>query len=652
MTEEIEEYNHNQIIKWLEKRLGHEGIYKDLEESPEFQADVKKAKEKQKFHIYPRLYIDLIRVEERLEPIDQSQTEKANGKKEQLRNYYTLFFAVSSKIVFKDKKDKIDDFTDTFKERLSFYQFYLSRISEPQRVEIIIIVPYYIDVPGDCLDFCEETGFGLWQVDIGKEKEDVVCQPKSLRNRMIKELEASIDDPEAVGEAVEKIAKKMEFKDVSTFKEAIKEEAKDFELPFEKYILEAVDAIAGVTPDIFGERYIDRTLLNLMCELKNISYGERLRKLVNEQLDENLNDYQFVSEVFNVLWEENIGVPYSKFLETFEPALLHVFAEGEERREKIYRDHYIHQFQVFMLGTYIIDKLYDDFIKNGKLKNPEISWLIAASFHDMAWPVQLYDDWSEDFFKKVFSLDIKLAHLELKSSFVDQSFLSCMGYLISSLYWFHKKVKLEGNWLADKDTKELVQFFYKEITGKKNHCILSSISLLKMVQDFNFNEKNMIKQRILNNKGQFIEIVEEVFVPSALAIALHDKKVWQELRKEDDEDNPPRILNNMEFEKDPLSFLLIFCDNIQEWGRPSKSHREKESERGVKFYLQAIECDPKTGLDITIRTPNYTKSEQFFKNKQDELREIQFFLKQPPGRKFAIRLEDKNNEGEDFEMRG
>jgi len=642
------DYDHGQIIEWLKKRLGNKTVYQDLEESPEFQADVNKAKEKQNFHSYPRLYIDLIQVEEKEEQIDQPETETVNGKEKQLRNYYKLYFAVSSKIVF---KDKMDDFTDRFKERLSFYQFYFSRISEPQRVEIIIIVPYYFDMSGDCKDFCEESGFGLWKVDIGKEEEDVVCKPKSLRNRMTKKLEESIDNPKAVGEAVEKISKKMEFKDLPAFKEAIKEEAKDFELPFEEYILEAVDAIAGVTPDIFAERYIDRTLLNKMCKLKNISYGDRLRGLVNEQLDENLNDYQFVSEVFNALWKEYIGVPYSKFLENFEPALLHVFAEGEERGEKYYRDHYIHQFQVFLLGVYIIDSLYDDF-KKYKCQKPEIKWLITSSFHDMAWPVQLYDDWSEDFFKKVFKLDTKLAHLELKSSFVDQSFLSCMGYLISSLYWFHKAIKVEGNWLADKDKKELVQFFYKEITGKRNHCILSSMSLLKMVQDFSFNEKNMIKQRILNDKGQFDNIVKKVFVPSALAIALHDKKVWQELRKENDEDNPPKILRNMEFEKDPLSFLLIFCDSIQEWGRPSKSHREKESERGVKFYLQAMECDPKTGLDIIIRTPNDTKSEQFFKDKQDELRDIQFFLKQPPGRKFAIHLEDKNHEGEDFEMHG
>ena len=71
----ITDYNHEDIIKWLEKRLGNKTIYQDLEESPEFQADVKKAKERQEFHTYPRLYIDLIQVEEKEEQIDQRKRE-------------------------------------------------------------------------------------------------------------------------------------------------------------------------------------------------------------------------------------------------------------------------------------------------------------------------------------------------------------------------------------------------------------------------------------------------------------------------------------------------------------------------------------------------------------------------------------------------
>jgi len=647
MTEEIERYNHSQTIEWLEKKFEKEKIYKDLEESPEFQADVKEAKdrEKEEFFVYPQLSIDLIWVREESERIDEDQIEKANGRTKKIFNHYTLFFAVSSKAIFEEEMKDL-------KRRLLFYQFYLSRISEPKRFQIIVVVPHNVDVPEQSLKFFEENGFGLWKVKIGKEdeKEEEVYHPKSLRTRMIEEFKVSVDEPENLGETIEKIFKKENLKDLSTFKKAIKEKenAEGFAIFFDQYILDAVDAIAGVTPDEFGKRYIDRRLLNLilMSKLEKVSYGKMLVELVNEHLDENKDDYQFVSEAFSSLWEENIGIPYSNFLMTFEPALLHVFAEGEEKREKIYRDHYIHQFQVFLLGTYIIDKFYDTF---KKLKKPEISWLIAASFHDMAYPVQLYDGWVRGFFQKVFNVPIKLAQLELKSNFVDQSFLSCMGYLICSLYLFHKDETVKGNWIADKN--ELVQFFYQEITEGKNHCILSSMSLLKIVQDTNFNKKNTIKKKISHGKDKFEDILKEVFVPSALAIALHDKEIWQKLRKESDKDNPPKILDNLEFEKDPLSFLLIFCDNVQEWGRPSKSQEKEEDEKRRRFYLKEFICDS-NGVKITLWTPNYTKEEKFFQKKQDELRELEGFLQQTSAIKFSICLRDKDNEVENFSMEG
>lgn len=645
-------YNHKQLVDWLEKKLVGKKIYKTLEESPEFQADVEEAKKKQEFFLYPRLSIDLIQVE-KSELIDNGPTEKSNGEKKETFNCYTLFIAISSKTLFKDEETAKNKMIN-LKRRLLFYQFYLSRVSEPNRFQIIVIIPHYINITPGTLDFFKYYKFGLHKIDINKDKEEKIVDAENLRKRMIEKFNLSIDKPEILGKTIEKVFKKKEGKDISTFKIGIKENAVDFVDFFEKYIVEAIDAVAGVTPEDFGERYIDRELLNLMFKLKKVSYREKLSELVNEQLDENYDDYQFVSEVFSALWEEYIGIQYSKFLDTFEPALLHVFAEDEEKGDKYYRDHYIHQFQVFLLGLYIIDEFHDTFTKQ-KIKNPELNWLIISSFHDMAYPVQLYDEWSKRFFKEVFDVPVNLANIELKSNFVDQSFLSCMGYLICSLYKFHKKEDIKNNWIAEKN--EIVQFFYQEITEVKNHCILSSMSFLKMVQATTFNDKNTIMKKISNNESSFNDILKDIFVPSALAIALHDCGIWKKLRKENNKDNPPRILDNLEFENDPLTFLLIFCDNIQEWGRPSISHekkyKDKIREKEIKFYLKNIEShSEKRLLDITIKTHNYTKSERFFEDKQNELRSIQFFLKQSSDLKFTVHLRDKNDDGEDFTMQG
>lgn len=617
----ITDYNHEDIIEWLEKKYKNKGTYRDLEKSDEFQAEVKQRRTKEpNFVIYPRLSIDLLRVAKDKEGEELEQGEE---KIEQL-NYYTLFFAISSKEIFKRDDDK-----RFLKKRLSFYQYYLSSITDPARVQIIVVIlDNNDDFKSKFRSFLEENGFGLWEIKDG-EKENVVCQPKSFGTRMEEEIATFRDNKEKIV--------------VGSY--------------FDEYARRAFDTMAYVTPDMFGGKYIDRTLLNKMLDLKNVKYGKDLSRLVNEHLDENDNDFAFVTEVFNFLWENYIGIPYSKFLKIFEPVLLHVFAEGEEG-ERYYRDHYIHQFQVFLLGVYIMDKLYDDFREHGR-SEPEIKWLVTSSFHDIAYPVQLYDGWSSDFFKDIFKVKIKIAHLELKSNFVEQSFLSCMGYLIWELCRVHREDCFKDNWLADKDKRGLVLFFHKEITEKKSHSILSSMSLLKLVQDFNFDEKNMVSKKLSTDKGKFNDIddihkdlIETVFVPSALAIALHEKAVWQKLRKESEKDNHSKVFENLEFEKDPLSFLLIFCDNIQEWGRPSESHREKEEERGMRFDLIALEGDKSTGVDITIRTPDNEEGEQKFIDKLKELTAIQFFLRPLQGRKFVICLEDSKEKRTYFEMQG
>ena len=129
--------------------------------------------------------------------------------------------------------------------------------------------------------------------------------------------------------------------------------------------------------------------------------------------------------------------------------------------------------------------------------------------------------------------------------------------------------------------------------------------------------------------------------------------MWQRLRKKSEKDNHEKVFRNLEFEKDPISFLLIFCDTIQEWGRPSKSRREKEEVIRMRFNLKDLKYDRiKRSIDVVIRTPDKEENDQEFEDKREELRAMQFFLKHPQGVKFNIRLEDKNFKGENFKMKG
>ena len=79
---------------------------------------------------------------------------------------------------------------------------------------------------------------------------------------------------------------------------------------------------------------------------------------------------------------------------------------------------------------------------------------------------------------------------------------------------------------------------------------------------------------------------------------------------------------------------------------------DEKEERRKKFYLRDLKYDPKRGFDVAIWSPNYLKTEKFFTDKQDELREIQSFLQQPKDREFTIHLRDRDDKGEDFTMQG
>ena len=311
-------------------------------------------------------------------------------------------------------------------------------------------------------------------------------------------------------------------------------------------------------------------------ELEKVSYRQKVQELVTEHLSKKTNDYDFVRDAFASLWKVcNLEIPYSDFLKTFEPALYHLAAGGG----RTYRDHYLHQFQVFLLGLHIIDKFHE------KLNFDEVKekqWLVASSFHDVAYPVQLYDGWSKEFFEKVFGIsDVGMA--DLKSHFIDKTLLASMGYLIDFLCGTHLERPLTGNWLDNE--KELVKFFYEKITMVKHHCVLSAISILK--------------------KAKSSPLLKDVFVPAALAISLHDKVVWEGLKNH-------HGLEYIKFDKDPIAFLLLFCDCIQEWGRPKEKPSKAEEEQ--KFLLDKIEkSDEKYSL--TIWTPFLLSSEKSFRKK-------------------------------------
>jgi hypothetical protein len=164
------------------------------------------------------------------------------------------------------------------------------------------------------------------------------------------------------------------------------------------------------------------------------------------------------------------------------------------------------------------------------------------------------------------------------------------------------------------------------------------------------NEPNN-REKVTSIHHDFEKALDEIFVPGALAIALHDEKVWDAEIKGKNPDEKEKFLTKLCFEDDPISFLLIFCDCVQEWGRTSKSQDLYEKLKEKKFYLKNIDINEEY-VKITLWAPYHSKTEDFFLKKQDELKKIQRFLCQGDSYKFIIRIEDKKLKGEEYEMEG
>lgn len=577
--------SYNELIEWLEgyyKNQKRVRIYRAFEYSNEFAKDVGDAKRRGvEFSIDPMLPIDLLAIEVKKEIDDKTNRPRRVS-------YYTLLWVVS--------KDDTD-----LEKCLRFYQFYLSRISKLKGVQIIVVTPDKIskDLENSLCKTAGENGFGLWKVALSQKEPNVLCPPTDFRQRVVN----SIHKPP---------------KGAIPFGEPIKDEADNIALFCDGFVREAIEAMVGTKK--VGRRYIERRVLDLVFELKNISYAQTLNEMVSKHLEQKGDDYDFVEEVFKKLWSAELNKDYSKFLRISEPSLYNIFPLSEEG--KPYRDHYIHQFQVFLLGLHIIDKLCSSFSFD---KNIEKQWLIAASFHDMAYPIEMFDDWARKFFFE--SLEIaELGLMDMKSHFVEKTILSCTGDIINLLCKQHFCRELRGNWLADE--KELLNFFYEKITQVKHHCVISSIFLLKQA-----------------SKGCNRELIRSLFVPPALAISIHHEKIWKELSE-------THGLTALDFRRDPLSFLLLFCDAAQEWGRPRDEPSVIANTELKKVFILEKITVTKSKCLVPIRAPYLLATDEAFKRKCGELESLQKFLKPPSDIKFQITLKDKSRAKREYSMIG
>ena len=498
-----------------------------------------------------------------------------------------------------------DHISDDFQKMLDFYRYYIQTEYEPEEYKVILAVPetatvektpyYASDKEERKKDFYKVNGFGLWTISddgkIDKENYPAITLSDKIANdyQALKDRAKSMKRPP----------------------EILPEEFADGYIHFAvKAIVEYYETNYAIK---FEERYIDSNLLEKILRLKNISYKESIHDLVNNHLSKKTrSDFDFCTDTFNTLWTEKLGEEiYPQEHKNLETLLVQIYPR--------YRDHYIHQLQVFYLGLLVIDSLIDN--KKMKSQNgfPDLAWLLAASFHDYAHPIEKYDDFVCKFVNKCLSTTADWSFLGLKEYYHEQSFSSDIEHVLFSLTKFTKCFRAEafqGEGETDNYNK-IRQFFYQEITKGKNHGLVASLGLIK---------------KFMNNSD--IDFYN-VLLPASVAIALHDNRIWQVLHGVINNTTTESTLvqelaplRELSFEVQPLAFLLILCDNIQDWGRHYMEEKLEKPLRAANIRLKNIKFKSNT-LTIQLLFNHERESLDFMYHKKTTLETIEKLLASP-----------------------
>lgn len=307
-------------------------------------------------------------------------------------------------------------------------------------------------------------------------------------------------------------------------------------------------------------------------------------------------------EDFNVVSEPNTLLNLVDVMEKYEKNT----GELIERQ----RDHFIHSVNVFVLGLavysqnknyreifkdYILSSKYEKFYRiDGELSNEEFlyRWGVAALFHDIGYPFEIIgkqlNKIINDSVKSIsnsydVSVNIDFRDFDEFNSIVkidpyDFADKYRTNYSKSKIIDLYKPTEIMAHKIAHNFNFDTYQFkllinhlnnfvYYMQENNFIDHGFYSAILVL--------NSYGKLIQKYSKNKDFFFYPI----VDSATAILLHNY-YNKTLQKE------PFNLSRLAPEDNPIAFLLILCDELQEWNRQPFGLIDKK-----KFHVNDLIID-------------------------------------------------------------
>ena len=400
---------------------------------------------------------------------------------------------------------------------------------------------------------------------------------------------------------------------------------------------------------------ISFSLIDKLSELTNICYKDDLIELSLKYRQKSGNDWEIAEKVVKDLWEKYLDLEYPNVQRRIENIL---------QKDERYREHFVHQFQVFLIGAYILDKLYPEIGSQYQEKyksNIENVWLAASTFHDFNYGLQNFDAWLLQYFKET----LRISSIQTKENLNIFNLDSAM--IRETLYDKLLKIITQFNCTLDKDDEEkLIKYFYEKTVRDRNHGVLSAISILKLFED---------KTKEHENNTEYSLWGEEGILQAALAICIHDEDIWESLcgclgyrrspsKLPDNEDDcikkcgrdlwtdkksriykekisdgissekikdykceswerflmKKRIIKEISFEEYPIVFLLILCDTVQDEGRIISSYEGLTNDRSSLDNIVFKDSAKSTSISIKLISEKQQE-------KEDEVERVSWCLK-------------------------
>jgi hypothetical protein len=308
---------------------------------------------------------------------------------------------------------------------------------------------------------------------------------------------------------------------------------------------------------------IPRVLVQRLNNVTNLEYSNQL--------------HQFASSYFGTPTPIRLSTQYkiaSQCIESIfrsldlnvccEPLLISKDLQKMARRKGESRDHFLHEFQTFLIGALILDGYTrspsSPFILCGRYRRLDIPWLIASIFHDFGFDLANLESC------------VNIPAGELKYEPKGNVRFSA---LLNSLYDFQKNTDNLDNWNPDSyivGSSDLERILFSAAlekssskTGERlraNHGALSAHNIACLAERVSAQRPNLAP----------------IFISSALSASLHDKNLWPELFS--------GSILPLDASRFPLLYLLVLCDTLAEAGRPRTAKIEREDAVLASFSIQ------------------------------------------------------------------